>query len=216
LKKYITKYYQGLFGPSEENNFSMDETRRDDIPQVSDVENDMLSTPFSEKEVKEAIFRMELNKSPGPDGFPAEFYQTFWDILKGDMMALFSEFHSGNLPLFSLNFGIITLLPKRKESIQIQQYRHIYLLNVSFKIFTKVLTDRIYLVAQKVIRPSQTAFLPGRYIMEGVVIFHETLHEMHRKKLDGAILKLDFEKAYDKVKWSFLQQTLRMKGFSTK
>jgi hypothetical protein len=193
LKKYITKYYQGLFGPSEENNFSMDETRRDDIPQVSDVENDMLSTPFSKKEVKEAIFRMELNKLPGPDGFPAEFYQTFWDILKGDMMALFSEFHSGNLPLFSLNFGIITLLPKRKESIQIQQYRHICLLNVNFKIFIKVLTDRISLVAQKVIRPSQTAFLPGRYIMEGVVIFHETIHEMHSNKMDGILLKIDFE-----------------------
>ena len=50
--------------------------------------------------------------------------------------------------------------------------------------------------------------------MEGVIILHETIHEMHRKKLDGVILKLDFEKAYDKVKWSFLQQTLRMKGFS--
>ena len=43
---------------------------------------------------------------------------------------------------------------------------------------------------------------------------HETLHELHRKKLNGVILKIDFEKAYDKVKWSFLQQTLRMKGFS--
>ena len=46
------------------------------------------------------------------------------------------------------------------------------------------------------------------------MVLHETIHEMHRKKLGGVILKLDFEKAYDKVKWSFLQQTLRMKGFS--
>jgi hypothetical protein len=43
---------------------------------------------------------------------------------------------------------------------------------------------------------------------------HETVHELHSKKLNGVILKLDFGKAYDKVKWSFLQQTLRMKGFS--
>jgi hypothetical protein len=50
--------------------------------------------------------------------------------------------------------------------------------------------------------------------MEGVVVLHETIHEMHRKKLDGVILKLDFEKAYDKVNWSFLQQAPRMKGFS--
>jgi hypothetical protein len=47
--------------------------------------------------------------------------------------------------------------------------------------------------------------------MEGVVILHETIHELHTKKRDGVIFKIDFEKAYDKVKWSFLQQTLRMK-----
>ena len=52
--------------------------------------------------------------------------------------------------------------------------------------------------------------------MEGVVILYETIHELHTKNRDGIILKIDFEKAYDKVKWPFLQQTLRMKGFSSK
>jgi hypothetical protein len=76
------------------------------------------------------------------------------------------------------------------------------------------MTDRIALVAQKIIRPSQIAFMRGRNIMDGAVILHEIIHEMHRKKLNDVILKLDYEKAYDKVNWSFLQQTLRMKGFS--
>jgi retron-type reverse transcriptase len=78
------------------------------------------------------------------------------------------------------------------------------------------MTNRVALVAQKVIKTSQTVFMSGRNIMEGVVILHETIHELHRKKLDGVVLKLDFEKAYDKVNWSFLQQALRMKGFSPK
>jgi hypothetical protein len=56
----------------------------------------------------------------------------------------------------------------------------------------------------------------GRNILEGVVILHEMIHELHRKKQNGVILKIDFEKAYDKIKWHFLFQTLRMKGFSTK
>jgi hypothetical protein len=47
-----------------------------------------------------------------------------------------------------------------------------------------------------------------------VVVLHETTHELHRKKKDEVILKLDFEKSYDKVKWFFLQRVLRMKGFS--
>jgi hypothetical protein len=78
-----------------------------------------------------------------------------------------------------------------------------------------VLNNRILKVADKLIGPSQTAFVPGRYIMEGVVTLHETIHELHRKKQDGVILKLDFEKAYDKLKWPFVQQVLMMKGFSS-
>ena len=114
LKKYITTYYKGLFGPPDNNDFNLDETRIDDIPQVTDIENEILILEFTEAEVREAIFQMEHNKSPGPDGFPVEFYQAFWDTIKGDLMALFSEFHKGELPLYSLNFETIILLPKCK------------------------------------------------------------------------------------------------------
>ena len=145
-----------------------------------------------------------------------EFYQAFWNLIKDDLMAMLVEFHNGTLPLYSLNFDIITLLPKKDNAVQIQQYLPIYLLNVSFKIFTKVAVNRLTQVADKVIRPTQSTFMPGRYILDGVVILHETLHELHKNKINGVILKLDFEKAYDKVKWSFLQQTLKMKGFPEK
>ena len=131
-------------------------------------------------------------------------------------MALFKDFQKECLPLYSLNFGVITLLPKTVDAKQIQQSRPICVLNVCFKIFTKICTNRLNKVAQTVVSPSQTTFMPGRNIMEGVVILHETIHELHTKKRDGVIFKIDFEKAYDKVKWSFLQQTLRMKGFSPK
>ena len=97
-------------------------------------------------------------------------------------MSLFNEFHVGRLSIHSLNFGVITLLPKVSDTIRIQQYRPVCPLNVSFKIFTKVLNNRILKVADKVIGPTQTAFIPGQYIMEGVVILHETIHELHRKK----------------------------------
>ena len=121
-------------------------TRIDDIPQVTDIENKILTSEFTEAEVRKAIFQMERNKASGPYGFPAEFYQAFWDTNKGDLMALFLEFHKGELPLYSLNFGTIILLPKCNEAIKIQQYRPICLLNVSFKIFTKVATNRISMV----------------------------------------------------------------------
>jgi hypothetical protein len=119
-------------------------------------------------------------------------------------MALFKEFHNGSLPLFHLNYGIIMLLPKNKEAINIKQYHPICLLNVSFKIFTKVAVIRLTQVVEKLISQSQTAFIPGRNIMEEAIILHETIHKLHRKKMNGVILKLDFKKAYDKVKWGFI------------
>lgn len=77
-------------------------------------------------------------------------------------------------------------------------------------------TMRLNNIANKVVSPTQTTFMCGRNILEGVAILHETIHEIHRKRLDGVILKIDFEKAFDKVKWLFLFQTLQMKGFSPK
>ena len=183
---------------------------------MTQEDNEVLTSEFTESEVKNIVFQMEHNKAPGPNGFPAEFYQVFWEVIKGDLMALFTDFHKEDLNIFSLNFGIITLIPKVQEATRIQQYRPICVLNVSFNFFTKVATNRLNKVAQIVVSPMQTAFMPGRNIMEGVVILHKTIHELHTKKQNGVIFKIDFEKAYDKVKWSFLQQTLRMKGFSPK
>ena len=113
---------------------------------------------------------------------------------------MFHALHDGQLELFRLNFGEIILLPKVNGAERIQQYRPICLLNVSFKIFTKTATIRINSVADHVVRPTQAAFMQRRNILDGVVVLHETVHEMHRKKLNGVILKIDFEKTYDKVK----------------
>jgi hypothetical protein len=203
LKVYITEYYKKIFGDPDHNSASMIEDQVTDIPQLSTEENVILTIDFTEEEVLEAISQMEHNKAPEPDEFPAEFYQTFWNIIKVEVMALFGQLKLGELPLFKLNFGVITLLPKKENAVQIQRYRPICLLNVSFKIFTKVAENCITKLADKVIRPTQTTFMPGRHILEGVLVLHETIHELHRKKLDGVLFKIDFEKAYDKVKWPF-------------
>jgi hypothetical protein len=121
--------------------------------------------------------------------------RSFWDLVKLDLLVMFADMHDGTLPLYSLNFGMLILLPKCREAEKIQQYRPICLLNVSFEIFTKVLTNWLTSVAQKVISPTQMTFLPGRNIIERVVILHETLHKLHTHKQNGVILKIDFEEA---------------------
>jgi hypothetical protein len=102
------------------NNFRLDESIRADISQVIESENEMLTQSFTEEEVKCVIFQMKHNKSPRPDSFPVEFYQVFWELIKHDIMALFHDFHKGQLPLYSLNFGTIMLLPKCQEATKIQ------------------------------------------------------------------------------------------------
>jgi hypothetical protein len=137
--------------------------------------------------------------------------QPFWEIMKSDLLSLFSALHSGQLELFRLNFGKIILLPKIAEAKRIQQYRPICLLNVSFN--HQSCNSKAKCCGWSCCPPISIAFMQGRNIFNGVVILHETVHELHRKKLNVIIFKIDFEKAYDKVKWSFLQQTLKIKVF---
>jgi hypothetical protein len=98
----------------------LDASRREDIPQVIDEENRLLVEAFTEEEMRRALFQMEHNKAPNPNRFSAEFYQVFWEVVKGDLIAPFHEFHQGTLPLYNLNFGTIILLPKCAEVVRIQ------------------------------------------------------------------------------------------------
>jgi mannosylglycoprotein endo-beta-mannosidase len=78
LKKHITSYYKNLFGPSDNHSIVLNGTQIRDIPQVSALENGFLTDDFLESKVRAAIFQMEHNKAPAPDGFPLEFYQVLW------------------------------------------------------------------------------------------------------------------------------------------
>ena len=120
LKTYITNYYKGLFGSPESNHFTLDETHVEDIPQVFDLEIEILSAAFSKNEISEAIFRWNTIRHLGRMGSQLNFINTFWDIVKPDLLALFNEFHQGTLLLHCLNFGVITLLPKKAEATMIQ------------------------------------------------------------------------------------------------
>jgi hypothetical protein len=82
--------------------------------------NESLIVAFTESEVRNAVFQMEHNKAPGPDRFLAEFYQVFWGIIKADLLPLFVDLHREELDLYSLNFGIITLIPKINNATKIQ------------------------------------------------------------------------------------------------
>jgi hypothetical protein len=135
------------------------------------------------------------NKSPRPDCFPGEFYQFFWEQIKNPLKRLFDAFTNGSLDIGRLNFGTITLLPKCEDALTIQKYRPICLMNESLEIITKGVNNRLNGVVDDLINKTHTTFMKNRFIMEGVVVLHEILHEVKKKKMSGVLFKVDFEKA---------------------
>jgi hypothetical protein len=133
--------------------------------------------------------------------------------VKNGMMRMVEDFNRNSLDLKRLNFGVITLVPKVLEASTIKKYRPICLLNVDFKVFLKLLNDRLTPIAGNIVSDSQTAFIKGRNILEGVITLHEVLHELKRTKEEGVLFKIDFEKAYDKVKLDFVREVVERKGF---
>jgi hypothetical protein len=140
---------------------------------------------------------MKPDSAPGPDGLPVLFFKKFWGILKGTILQLLNYFALGRVDIARLNFGIISLIPKVKGADSIKQFRPIALINVIFKFVAKAYAIRLAPLAHRTIDRSQSAFIKGRCLHEGVLALHEIFHELRVRKQRGLILKLDFEKAYD-------------------
>jgi hypothetical protein len=174
----------------------------------------LLGAPFSEEEIKEAVFGSYSDGAPRLDGLPFLFYQKFWEILKEDLVSLFDDFYRGNLDLYRLNCAMVTLIPKVENAKDMKRFRPISLINCSFKIFFKILANRLGRISHRLVSQNQSAFIRGRYILESVVVAHELVHSLHKSKEPGLIIKLDYEKAYDRVSWNFLFEILSSRGFS--
>jgi hypothetical protein len=142
MVKHATEYYKELFGPSDSPIFTLSPDCWTHDEKITEEENSALIREFSEEEIKKVVKNMKRNTAPGPDHIPIEFYQTCWEIIKEEVMDLVNEFWVHELDIDRLNYGVITLIPKTKEAVKIQQYRPICLLNVSYKIITKALMLR--------------------------------------------------------------------------
>ena len=130
------------------------------------LENELLEAPFTENEVREAVFSSYAEGAPSPDGFSFLFYQVFWDLIKVDLMNLIGVFEQGDLNLDRLNYAMITLIPKEPEAKVLKKFRPISLINCSFKIFSKLLNNRMVRVADRLVASNQTTFIKGRFILE--------------------------------------------------
>ena len=160
-----------------------------------------------------AIKGMKANLAPGPDGLPVVFFQRFWESLWAVIMAMFQAFYVGTLVMSRLNFGMVTLIPKLVGATDIRQFRPITVLNVIHMFFSKVCANRLAPIMERLTHPYQFAFLKGRFIHDGILVLHEIIHEVKDQHQKGVFLKLDFQKAYDRLDWAFLRTALQRRGF---
>lgn len=129
---------------------------------VSAADDSELIKEFSMTELEQAVREMKTDTAQGPDGFSTLFLKEFWEQCKVDILEMLNDLHKENLNLARLNYGVIALIPKVKEAVNIKQYRPICLLNVVYKIITKVLTVRLSKVAAKIVGESQNGFYSGQ------------------------------------------------------
>jgi len=128
------------------------------------------------EECKETLKTFQHGKSPGEDGFTAEFYLEFFDLLGEDLIESFNAaFRTGKLSI-SQRRGIINLIPKEDAALlELQNWRPITLLNVDYKIASKTIARRIESVLQSVIHPDQSGFVKDRYIGENIRLISNVL-----------------------------------------
>ena len=214
ISEHIINHFSTLFNNTSNtcDNGLVDEV----IPHlITDRINSMLTLLPSEDEIFQAIFSLNKDSAPGPDGFGALFFQTYWSIIKLDVTKAVLQFFSTGWILPNFNSNNIVLIPKINNAGTINDYRPIAIENFKFKIISKILADRLAKIMPANTSVQQRGFIKGRSIKDCICLTSEAINLLHKKSYGGNLsLKVDIAKAFDTLDWNFLLQVLRKFGFS--
>ncbi|XP_026458909.1 uncharacterized protein LOC113359504 [Papaver somniferum] len=209
----LVKHFETKFKYQE---VDIDEILFECIPNVITREENMIINSIpSEEEIKAAVFELNPESAPWPDGFAGWFYRHSWIVIGHDFIKAVQFCWSKCFIPNGLNANFLKLLPKVKNAKTAKQFRPNGLMNFSFKVFTKIWATRLENVINKVVSPQQGAFIKERTIQEQVALASEMINEIDIKRRGGNFgLKLGITQAYDSLSWKFLFQSLHSFGFS--
>jgi len=185
---------------------------------TSHINND-LTRLMTEQEIEESIFAVEPLKAPGSDGFTGEFYQHFWSKIKGSIIQEVNNVFRENKLYENRNHTNLCLIPKVEALSPMGDFRPIALCNVSYKIISKILGNQLKKHLRGVITDNQAAFVLGRMITDNIIMAHEVYYALKARKgraSSNMAIKTDITKAYDRLDWDFLEETMRQMGFDDK
>ena len=162
-------FYQKLFTKQENCVETQNEILNKLPTSMENEQNEYLTKLINKNELKQAIFPMQNDKSPGIDGIPVEFYKTFYKTLENDLIQLYNNilFLEKNITN-TMKQAIITLIPKKGDLNKLKYWRSISLLCIDYKILTKILANRLKHVLPNIISKEQTCSIPNRTILNNV------------------------------------------------
>nr|KAJ0212804.1 hypothetical protein LSAT_V11C400156830 [Lactuca sativa] len=154
------------------------------------------------EEIKAAVFDIDDDKAPGPDGYSSKFFKAAWVIVGEDFCKAVKEFFCKKKILKEINATAIALVPKVQTPGRVGDYRPIACCNVVYKCISKIIVKRIRDYLKFLVSDNQSAFIPGRSILDNVLLSQELVKGYHIDRgYARCALKVDIQKAYDSVNW---------------
>lgn len=215
IERVAAEYFQVLFTTSSPGNF--EDALRYVTENVSTKCNETLTRAPTDDEIKKAHFDINPEKAPGPDGMTILFYQRFWGITASEIFQTVKDFFLTETLDPRLNQTSICLIPKTDRPSEMTEFRPISLCNVSYKIISKILSNRLKRFLPNLISETQLAFVAKRLITDNILVAQEIFHALRTNpscKVKFVAIKTDMSKAYDRVGWSFLEALMRKLGFN--
>ncbi|GKB82288.1 RNA-directed DNA polymerase, eukaryota [Tanacetum coccineum] len=209
VKKDFLAHFKDRFDCPTSSRLSLDMN----FPNTLSIEQREDLESYVSKEIKRAVWDCGLDKSPGPDGFTFCFFRRYWNLLEGDLNDDVSYFfHHGSFPKRG-NASFIALIPNTQDAKMVKDFRPISLIGSLYKIIAKILANRLLVVLGDLMNEVQSAFVANRQILDGPFILNELIQWCNFKKKQTMVFKVDFEKAYDLVRWDYLDDVLKNFGF---
>ena len=214
-------FYQNLFRDSASDGDAIDSDNElfqsIDIPKITNDEKFKCDKLMTELELTKAVKAMKNGRSPGTDGLTSEFYKLFYIDIKGILLASINyEMKTGKLSVEKRR-GILTLIPKKdKNRLLLKNWRPLTLLNTDYKIIATIIATRLKGSLPIIINDDQTGYIKGRFIGTNIRLIEDIIVFTELNRVTGILLTIDFEKAFDSIKWSFIIKSLNAFGFGEK
>ena len=210
----LLSYYKDLLGQTPLHRQKLDASILSLGALLNQEQQIDLCKPFSDLEIKEAMFSIPNHKSPGPDGFSSGFFKSSWNHTGPMVCGIVRRFLlTGHMPLF-LSATKLIVLPKVTHPQKASDFRPISCCNVLYKVISKLLCSRLKVALPYLINQCQGAFVPGREIIFNVLICQDLARGYNRKHISPrCMMKIDLHKAFDSIHWHFVEDLLHALHF---